>query len=56
MADASSFQAVLMLEGEAAFCWSGGSLNLKKGESAFFPAGTGLCTIKGQAQFITSSV
>ena len=55
-ADETSFESILVLEGDVTVRSGSGEITLKKGETAFLPAGLGKYTIEGRSQFILTRI
>lgn len=55
-ADSTSFESILVLEGEAVIKSENGEITLKKGETAFLPAGLGNYTVNGRSQAILTRI
>lgn len=55
-ADETSFESVLVLEGDVTLKSADGDITLKKGETAFLPAGLGKYTIEGKSQAILTRI
>ena len=56
VADETSFNGILCLDGEAVLEANGEKLTLKKGMSAFVPAGTGEYTLNGKADLLRTRI
>ncbi|MDE6591913.1 MAG: class I mannose-6-phosphate isomerase [Oscillospiraceae bacterium] len=55
-ADETSFNSILLLEGEAALTAGGETLALKKGDSVFVPAGCGEYTLTGKFKSVLTRI
>ena len=55
-ADETSFESILVLEGDVTLKSTHGDITLKKGETAFLPAGLGKYTIEGKSQAILTRI
>ena len=55
-ADETSFESILVLEGDVTLRSADGDITLKKGETAFLPAGLGKYTIEGKSQAILTRI
>lgn len=55
-ADSTSFESILVLEGEVVIKSENGEITLKKGETAFLPAGLGNYTVNGRSQAILTRI
>lgn len=55
-ADETSFESILVLEGDVTLKSADGDITLKKGETAFLPAGLGKYTIEGKSQAILTRI
>lgn len=56
VADETSFQSILLLEGNAVLECGGEKLSLKKGDSVFVPAGCGEYTISGKCKAVMTFI
>ena len=55
-ADSSSFDSLLVLDGEAEISAAGESVKAKKGDSVFVTAGTGKYTVSGKGEIIITDI
>ncbi|MGN0552108.1 MAG: mannose-6-phosphate isomerase, partial [Oscillospiraceae bacterium] len=55
-ADSTSFESILVLEGDVTIKSANGDITLKKGETAFLPAGLGKYTIEGKSEAILTRI
>ena len=55
-ADSSSFNSLLVLDGEAEISTAGESVKAKKGDSIFITAGTGRYTVSGKGEIIITDI